>query len=187
MIAALLGAPYGGRTDLDWLLIVLRLIHIIAGVLWVGGAIFFFYFIEPTANELGPDAEKFMGRIVVQRRMPIYFLVFSGLTVLAGLILYWIDSSGLRGEWITSGFGLVLTIGGLAGLIAAVGGNLLIKPNVDRLAAIGAEIKAAGGPPSEQQLAELHAVQHRLRTIGAVDVVLLLISVAAMASARYVG
>jgi uncharacterized membrane protein len=172
---------------LDWLFIVLRLIHIIAGALWVGGAIFFFFFIEPTAGELGPDAEKFMNRVVVQRRMPIYFLVTSVLTVLAGLVLYWIDSSGLRAEWITSGFGLMLTIGGLAGLIAAVAGTALIKPNVDRLAAIGGEMKAAGGPPSERQLAELRAVQARLRTIGGVDVVLLLISIAAMASARYVG
>src|SRR5918999_2220573 len=170
--------PGEHRTEadpLDWLFIVLRLIHIIAGVMWVGGAILFFYSIEPTAAELGPGAEKFMDRVIVRRKLPIYFLVVSSLTALAGLILYWIDSSGLRGDWITSGFGLALTVGGIAGLIAAVGGNLLIKPNVDRLAAIGAEIKAAGGPPSERQLAELHAVQRRLRTIGGVDVVLLLI------------
>jgi uncharacterized membrane protein len=171
---------------MDPLFIVLRFVHIISGVLWVGGAFFFFLFIEPTANELGPDAEKFMQRVVVQRRMPIYFLIFSGLAVLAGLTLYWIDSSGLQAVWLRSGFGIAMTIGGVVGLIAFLGGSFMIKPNVDRLAAIGAEIRAGGGPPTEAQVAELRAVQRRLRSIGLVDLILLIVAVIAMASARYV-
>jgi len=171
---------------MDPLFIALRLIHIVAGVLWVGGAAFSFFFIEPTAAELGPDGEKFMQRIVVHRRLPIYFAVTSGLAVLAGLILYWIDSAGLRTTWILSGFGIAMTVGGLAALIAFLAGNFAIKPNVDRLTSIGAEIRAAGGPPSEAQLAELHAVQRRLRTIGLVDLILLIVAVIAMAGARYV-
>jgi hypothetical protein len=170
---------------LDLLQVLLRLVHIGAGILWVGGAVAFFVFIEPTASELGPDAEKFMERVIVKRRLPIYFLTLSGLTVLGGLILYWIDSSGLRAEWIGTPFGLALTIGGIAALIAFVGGNLLIKPNIDRLAEIGAAIKAGGGPPSEAQMSQLQAVQARLRTIGLADTVLLAVAVIAMASARY--
>ncbi len=170
---------------MDLLHIVLRVVHIGAGILWVGGAVAFFVFVEPTASELGPDAEKFMQQVIVKRRIPIYFLVLSALTVLGGLILYWIDSDGLKAEWIGTPFGLALTVGGITALIAFIGGNALIKPNVDRLGAIGAEMKAAGGPPSEALMSELHAVQARLRTIGLVDLVLLAVAVIAMASARY--
>ena len=90
---------------MDLLQVLLRLVHIGSGVLWVGGSMVFFIFVEPTANELGPEAENFMQRMIVKRRLPIYFLVLSGLTVLGGLILYWIDSNGLQTTWIGTPFG----------------------------------------------------------------------------------
>ncbi len=80
-----------------------------------------------------------------------------------------------------------MTIGGIAALIAFVAGNALIPPNVGKLAAIGAAIKAGGGPPSQAQLGELQAVQAQLRTIGLVDTILLAVAVVAMVSARYLG
>ena len=170
---------------MDLLHVLLRLIHVGAGILWVGGAVVFFTFVEPTAAELGADAEKFMERVIVRRKLPIYFLVLSLLTVLGGLILYWIDSNGLQATWIGTPFGLALTIGGIAGLIAFVGGNLLIKTNVEKLAEVGAAIKAAGGPPSEALLREMRDVQARLHTVGVWDTVILAVAVIAMASARY--
>ncbi len=54
---------------MDLLHILLRLVHIGSGVLWVGGSVLFFLFIEPTGSELGPDAEKFMQGLIVKRRM----------------------------------------------------------------------------------------------------------------------
>ena len=33
---------------MDGLAVVLRIVHIICGVLWVGGAALFFFYIEPT-------------------------------------------------------------------------------------------------------------------------------------------
>lgn len=73
---------------MDWLQLVLRIVHIFAGVAWVGGAALFFFYIEPTINKLGPDAEKFVDELVNRRRVPIYFINVSTLTVLFGLILY---------------------------------------------------------------------------------------------------
>ena len=48
-------------------------------------------------------------------------------------------------------------------------------------------MKAAGGPPSGEVMTRMHAVQERLRLIGAIDRVLLASAVVAMASARYLG
>ena len=168
---------------MDGLAVVLRIVHIICGVLWVGGAALFFFYLEPTMNKLGPDAEKFVDEMINRRKAPIYFLATSTLAVLAGVVLYWRDFGGIS----TSTFGRVLGLGGLAGLIAWLGGNLLIPQTLGKLGALAGEMKASGGPPSEELLARMHATQQRLRLIGAVDIALLTLSVAAMASARYLG
>jgi uncharacterized membrane protein len=167
---------------MDALAISLRIVHIVGGILWVGGAALFFLYLEPTINKLGPDAEKFVDEVINKRKVPIYFAAASTLTVIAGIILYWRDFGGIE---TTSPYGLALGIGGLAALIAWLGGNLLIPQTLGKVSAIVTEIKAAGGPPSDEQAGRLHAVQSRLRTIGMIDLVLLTLAVVGMASARY--
>lgn len=166
---------------MDLLAIGLRIIHIVAGVFWVGGAALFFLYLEPTINKLGPDAEKFVDEMVNRRKVPIYFMTISTLTVAAGVILYWRDYGGID----TSATGLAFGLGGLAALVAWLGGNLLIPRTLGQLTAIAAEIRTAGGPPSGELAARMHATQERLRLIGMIDLVLLVFAVAAMASARY--
>ena len=170
---------------MDLLTIGLRIVHIVAGVLWVGGAALFFFYIEPTLNKLGPDAEKFIDELVNRRKVPIYFVAASTFSVVFGSILYWRASNGLQSPWVTSPSGLAFGLGGLAALIAWLGGNLLIPRTIGQLAAVTGEMKAAGGPPSDEQMGRLHAVQERLRKIGLIDIILLMIAVVAMASARY--
>lgn len=166
---------------MDLLAIVLRIIHILSGVFWVGAAAVFFFYLEPAMNKLGPDAEKFTDELVNKRKLPIYFVTFSTLTVVAGVILYWRDFGGIA----TSPIGLALGLGGLAALIAWLGGNLLIPRTIGQLMAIGTEITAAGGQPTDAQRDRMRDTQHRLRLIGLVDIVLLVFAVVAMASARY--
>lgn len=170
---------------MDLLMIVLRNVHILSGVLWVGGAALFFFYIEPTLKALGPDAEKFVDELVNRRKVPLYFVTASTLVVVSGAILLWRDSNGLQSSWVTSPAGLAYTVGGLAALIAWIGGNLFIPRTIGQLGAVTAEMRAAGGPPSGELMARMHAVQERLRTIGMIDIVLLTIAVVAMASARY--
>lgn len=167
---------------MDVLGVVLRIVHIVSGVLWVGGAGLFFFYLEPAINKLGPDAERFVDEVVNRRKVPVYFMALSTLTVLAGVTLYWRDF-GVTVN--TTPFGLALGLGGVAALIAWLGGNLLIPSTLAKLTAIAAEMKASDGPPSAELVARLHATQERLRTIGMIDIALLLFAVVAMASARY--
>ena len=166
---------------MDVLAIALRIIHIVSGVFWVGGAALFFFYLEPTMNKLGPDAEKFVDEMINRRKAPIYFVTFSTLNVLTGVILYWRDFGGIA----TSPYGLALGLGGLAALVAWFGGNLLIPRTIGQLNAVVGEVSAAGGPPSDALAARKHATQQRLRLIGLIDIALLLFAVAAMAAARY--
>lgn len=166
---------------MDVVAIALRIVHIVSGVFWVGGAALFFFYLEPAINKLGPDAEKFVDEVVNRRKIPIYFVTISTLTVLAGVILYWRDFGGLD----TSPAGLALGLGGLAAIVAWLGGNLLIPKTLGQLTAVVAEIRAAGGTPSGELAVRMHATQERLRLVGMIDIVLLVFAVVTMAAARY--
>ena len=168
---------------MDLLLIAFRLVHIISAIVWVGGTVLFFFYIEPTINKLGPDAEKFVDEFIVRRKVPQYFAIASTLTVFGVILLYYRDAGGLQ-LW-TTGAGPAFTIGSIAGIIAWLGGAVLVAPAVKKVAGIGAEIKSAGGPPSAELMGRMHAAQERLHTIGLWDLVFVAIAVVAMESARY--
>jgi uncharacterized membrane protein len=77
-------------------ILILRTIHIFAGVLWVGSAVLYLFFIEPSIKAIGPAAPKFIESFIGRRRYPMYMGMVSLLTVLAGAVLYWNTSGGLN-------------------------------------------------------------------------------------------
>jgi len=171
----------------DLVMIGLRLVHIISAILWAGGAALFFFYIEPTMNKLGPAAAPFVDELMNKRKAPVYFMVVSTLGVLGGVLLYWRDSNGLSSDWMTSPTGLALGLGGLCAIVAWLGGNLFIPSGVRTVAAIGAEMQAAGGPPSAALIGRMQTAQARLRMIGLIDLVLIFAAMVGMESSRYLG
>jgi hypothetical protein len=166
------------------IVILLRLVHIVAGVFWVGALITMTGFIQPAAKAIGPDGGKFMQQLVGPSRLSFFMSLAAPLTTLAGLALYWLDS-GFRIEWILTPTGLGFTIGGLTGIAALLSGFAVMKPTSDRVAALGKEMQTAGGPPSPTQVTEMQALQEKMRLGGRWVAALLVIAVIAMAIARY--
>jgi uncharacterized membrane protein len=165
--------------------LVLRIVHIVAGTLWVGAAVSYFFFVEPTVKLLGPAGPKFMQGLIEKRRYPAFMNTVSMLTIVAGILLYWTASGGLQPAWITSGPGLGFTIGAIVAIVVFGIGFFMIRPRAERLGALGKEIGMAGGPPTPDQVAELQKLDAEMRRIERVDVILLTISLIAMATARY--
>lgn len=85
-------------------------------------------------------------------------IVASLLNALSGLLLYWTVSGHLQGAWITSGPGLMLTIGLAAGLLAFVIGNVVNGPTAKQIAALGQEVQTAGGTPTPAQMDRMQAL-----------------------------
>jgi hypothetical protein len=168
-----------------FLIIVLRLTHIVAGAFWAGAAVAYFFFFAPTAKGLGPAGPKFMQDLVGKHRYPVFMNVTSMLTILAGLALYWFSSTGLSVAWITSGPGLGFTLGSLAALAAFAVGFFGIRPRAQRMGALSAAIGAAGGPPTPEQGAELGKLDAEMHAYERWDVGLLIVSLVLMATARY--
>lgn len=168
-----------------YLILFLRIVHIVAGVLWVGAAVAYFAFVGPTVKAIGPAGGQFMQHLMERRKYPIFMTIVSALTVLSGVPLYVFASGGLQLSWITSGPGVVFTIGAVVAIVVFFLGILMLKPRAERMGALGKEIGMAGGTPSPAQAAELQRLDRELAQIELADFILLIIATLTMATARY--
>lgn len=163
-------------------LIILRLVHIVASVCWVGGAFIFFLFVEPTAKALAPAGMQFVQYMVTKRRYSVFMGITSTLTVFSGALLLWQDGSGQWLTWLQTGPGLGFGLGSAVGFVVYFIGMFGVKPRAERMAQIGQEIQ---GAPAPSQVAELQKLDREMSSLGKVDFVLVAVSLALMATARY--
>jgi hypothetical protein len=170
---------------MDLYMVVLRIVHIIAGAFWVGSALVVFFFLQPAAREVGPAASPLLMNLMQKRRLPDITLWAAGLTILAGLLMYWRVSGGLDTDWITSAQGITITLGAISAIVAVALGGSVVRPSMAEIGAIGREAAASGGPPTPEKAARIQALQGRVTAAGKAIIPLLLFAVAAMASARY--
>ena len=163
---------------MNTILILLRIVHIVSGAIWVGASILLIGFVEPTASASGQTGSQFMQRL--GSRMGIFITIVAVLTVLGGFALY-----GMLGYRLNTTAGATFLVGGLIALVSLVVGGAITGPTTARLGRLGAEIQSGGKPPTTEQMAQLQALQGRLRMGGRVNVVLVLIAITLMAVARY--
>lgn len=166
-------------------LLVLRFVHIIASVCWAGGAFIFFLFVGPTAKALAPMGMQFIQHMTVKRRFSIFMVVSSILSVLSGAMLVWQSAHGHWLAWVGSGPGLGFALGSSAGAAAFFVGMFGVNPRAIRLAKLGEAVQAAGGPPTPAQAQELERLDREMSTFDLIDFVLVALSLAFMATARF--
>lgn len=166
---------------MNYLVIALRIIHIVAGIFWVGGTLIMAFFIAPTAGATADAGQKFVGHLMNNLKFSNRMAAAAGLTILAGLILYWIDSDGFSSAWMTSGAGRGFGIGAGFALIGMVTG-ILVGRTAGAMAQLGAQIQ---GKPSPEQMTQLETLRKRQATYSNITAVLLILSVIFMAIARY--
>jgi len=166
-------------------MIVLRVIHIFSGVFWVGVAFFNIYYLQPTIRQTGAEGQKVMRHLMQQTRFTSASYGTATLSMLSGLLMYWIISR-FRLSFLSSGYGLVLTIGGIAGLIAWIVVIFFLRSNFDKMTALGEQIQVQGGPPTADQAGQLQALGSQLTRIGQLNIILMSIALIGMSAAQYV-
>ena len=167
-------------------MLVFRAIHIAAGVGWAGSVFLFVVMIQPSAAAIGPAAGPFMMELLGRRKLVSWLLSLGGTTVVAGLLLYWRDANGLDGlaAFSASRFGMVLSIGAAAAIVAFLIGLFGTRPNARRLLELASRA-APGGPPPPDVLQEIATVQDRLKLLARIAFAFIVVAVVAMATARY--
>jgi uncharacterized membrane protein len=161
---------------------LLRIIHIVGGVFWVGGTLMFTFFIGPTIGATADAGQKFIGHLMNNLKFSNRMSAAAGLTVLAGLILFGLDARA-GSAWVRSGMGIGLSIGAGFALIGMITGIMLGRFN-KAMAAVAAKIQ---GKPSPDQLAQLQSIGKQQATVSRISAISLILAVIFMAVARYLG
>ena len=167
-----------------WLALVLRVLHVVSGVFWAGTSFFIVLVLQPVVDRSGPEGERFLQRLFIEGNLSRTLAIAGGSTILLGLGLFAIVSSGFHADWILSRHGLAIALGAAAAIAAGFVGGTSGRTG-QQMVALGNAIAAGGAPPSAEQLAELERLRARLHGSARITAVLLLVAVLGMSAARY--
>lgn len=163
----------------------LRALHVLAGALWVGAAVFNAFYLVPAALAAGPAGGQVMRLMVQVRRLPVFMNAVMLVTLISGLYLYDRISGHFSAAWIASGPGLTLTAGALLAFVTAGIGFVVTVPTVKKIGALGATIAAAGAPDAERA-AEMVRLQRRMLHAARAGSLMIALATILMAVARFV-
>jgi len=165
-------------------IIVLRIIHIFCGVFWAGYAFFNYYYLQPTVKALGPDGQKTMQHLAQKTNFLTVIYTAATLTMLSGLAIYWI-MFGFNLSFIASGYGMVLSVAGLAGIIGWFIVVAFIRQIFVQMQVVGGEMQSSGNPPTPELIAKMQGLVGRLGKLGKIALIFIIIALLGMSSARF--
>ena len=169
---------------MNFLVIVFRLLHILSGVFWVGAALMLTFFISPTVGATKEAGQGFMRHFMGQTKFNIVMWAAAITTVVAGAVLYWLDSDGFTSVWMHSGPGIGF---GTAAFFAVLGliVGVFQGRNSNAMAKLGGQIQSQGKPPSPEQASRLQSLGKALAIGGILNATFLILATVGMAIARY--
>jgi uncharacterized membrane protein len=169
---------------MNLLVVILRLIHVVAGSLWVGFAVFVSYMLGPAIDDAGPGAAGIVPALG-RRGMMTLLPLLAVLTVLSGFGLYWKVAAGDFGAFARTGTGIALGCSAVVAIAAYLIGILITRPSMMGAVALLQSMATAPAEQRAQQLATANALRARGARAGKAGSVLLLLAAAGMAVARY--
>ncbi len=165
-------------------IILLRLIHVLGGIMWVGSGVFTAVFLIPALRASAtPPGPLFAA--LGQRRMFLVLPTFAVLTILSGARLLAIVSGGFSHAYMTSTSGRTLAWSGVAAILAFVLSLLVARPAAVRGGKLSAAIASAPAAERARLLRELARVQRLGGIASTIALTLLVIAASGMAVARY--
>lgn len=166
---------------MNFVMLLLRLTHIFAGVFWVGATLAMSFYLGPASATRAEPGQQLMQSLKIKARYSTAMTVAGLLTVLAGYSMYWIDSDGFNSAWTHSGPGIGFAIGGAAGLLGLIF-RILANRNMTTLSRLADETP---GQPTHDQPQKLISSQRNQSRLDRLNTGLLIIAVFFMATARY--
>jgi uncharacterized membrane protein len=145
---------------------IVRIVHIVTAVMWVGGALLWGMLIAPRILRDGPPQIRRPFAEAVIPALTRYYMIVGPLAILSGFVLVgmlwgWDDYAGAfqRG----GGYGAALGLGALSAIAMAIVGFGIIAPSGKKLLAAMA---SASTPPTPEQGAQLGALGKKIGIMG---------------------
>ena len=166
---------------MDYYILLLRILHIGAGVFWVGSVLLLAFVINPALKETGGSGQKFVDYLVRKKRFGTESSGAGVMAGIAGILLYWRDSQGFSSAWVQSSAGIGFGVGAVLGLIAFLFGILTDR----KLKAMMQIREQLEGPPSDDRMSQLQLLGKQQTTYLNICAIVLILSLWVMAVARY--
>ena len=166
-------------------MLVLRLVHVLGGVFWVGAMMYNAFFLMPTIAQAGPAAA---GPIIAgfqQRKLFVWLPIVAILTMLAGVRLMMIQSANFSSAYFGTTMGRTYLAGGAMAIIAFAIGFAVNRPAMTRMSELGAAMANANDSAKAAMQGEMAMLRKRSGVATAVVTWLLIAAAAAMAVGRY--
>ena len=168
-------------------ILVLRLVHILGGIFWVGSGLFTSFFLVPALTQSGAAAGQVMVALQ-QRRLFTVLPTVAVLTIVSGLRLMWITSGGFSPAYFSTTVGLTYALSGAAAIFAFLASVGLARPAAVRAATLGRTLATTTDSAAKSALtAELESTRRRGAVASTASIALVVFSAAGMAVARYLG
>ena len=168
-------------------LLVLRVIHVVGGVIWAGTAIFVAVFLLPSMGDAGPAGAPVMAALT-KRKLFVIVPIIAVLTMAAGIWLLYIASDGFHLAYFSTRHGATYLIGGSCAVLGFLTFLVINNPALARMGVLQPLIaKAASDADRGPLLAELGALRARAGMGTRITATLLFAAALAMALGRYVG
>ena len=166
-------------------MLVLRLVHILGGMIWVGSGIFNSFFLLPTLAQAGPAAGQVIAGLQ-RRRLFTILPIVALLTILSGVRLMQITSAGFSPAYFASASGRTYAWSGVFAIVGFLVGVFVARPAAMRAARTGAAMATATDAAARaSQAAALERLRRASSLAGLVSVGLVVLAAAGMAVARY--
>ena len=166
---------------MNYLIEVLRLVHILGGMFWFGAVMMMYFFIVPSVTATGESGQQFMKYMGAKSGMSTSILVAAVSACIAGAWMYWLNSDGLQSAWMYSSSGIMFALGGIFGGIALVAG-IVVNRALAGMGALGAQIQ---GKPTPEQMAKIQSLQKRNGLAMRITTYSMILTGLCMALARY--
>ena len=165
-------------------LIVLRIVHVLSGIIWVGTAVFMGFFLGPALSTMGPAAGQVMGGLQ-KRKFMIVLPTVAVLALLSGLRLMMIASGNFGPGYFQTSSGRTFAGAGVLAILAFLIGIVVNRPTMVKMGQL--QQSMASDPVSKDAIAaEIKKLQNRMMFAGSVVTLLLIAAAVGMAVARYV-
>ncbi len=160
---------------------VLRILHILPGVVWVGSAIFLAWVLQPALKKTGPPhAPALMANMVKPMVMTLHTSAL--LTVVFGVVMAFRVRDPLFDFLWSTDWGTMIWLGFLFSIVGW-GIGTVAGITSKKMSDIGASLQ---GPPSPEQVAEMGALRDRAILLSKIGSVLAVAAVVCMALANHV-
>ena len=138
---------------MDWWLTILRFIHVLFAIVWVGGTAFMVLFLQPALRGLSPDTQRPV-MLALGPRAATGLLISAGVVFLTGtLMVLRVLSISELDRLFTTAWGRSISLGFLMATVMFIVGVIYVVRNIFRMKAMA----KAGTPPTPEQAMRMQA------------------------------